>query len=78
MTTGAIIFMALSWGLVLGLTIWSFARILSGKKHFDPDGIGPASPPVAGRADPTSGPLSDPPSPGYRPPPGAPPSQPPR
>ena len=28
MTAGAIAFMALSWGLVLGLTAWCFARIL--------------------------------------------------
>lgn len=28
MTTGAMIFMALSWTLVLGLTGWAFARIL--------------------------------------------------
>ena len=45
MSTGAIIFMALSWFFVLGLTFWSFSRLLSGKKHFDPDGIGPATPP---------------------------------
>lgn len=45
MTTAAIIFMAASWTFVLGLMIWSFAKLLSGKKHFDPDGIGPATPP---------------------------------
>jgi hypothetical protein len=45
MTTGAIIFMVLSWTFVLGLTFWSFGRILAHKKHFDPDGIGPAEPP---------------------------------
>ena len=28
MTTGAIVFMALSWTFVLGLTIWSFWRVL--------------------------------------------------
>ncbi len=28
MTTGALVFMALSWTLVLGLTIWSFWRVL--------------------------------------------------
>ena len=55
MTTGAIIFMAASWTFVLGLTAWSFSRILKKQKHFDPDGIGPAVPPVAGDADPTSG-----------------------
>jgi hypothetical protein len=42
-----------SWAFVIGLTSWSFYRLLSdqGKKHFDPDGIGPASPPVPGRAE---------------------------
>ena len=55
MSTGALIFMITAWTFVLGLMSWSFARILSGKKHFDPDGIGPAEPPVAGRADPSSG-----------------------
>ena len=28
MTTAAIMFMAASWTFVLGLTLWSFARIL--------------------------------------------------
>jgi hypothetical protein len=28
MTAGALTFMILSWGFVLGLTIWAFARIL--------------------------------------------------
>ena len=55
MTPSAVVFLIASWAFVLGLMAWSFARILSGKKHFDPDGIGPAEPPVAGRADPTSG-----------------------
>ena len=46
------IFMALSWTFVLGLMFWSWRRLLSaqGKKHFDPDGIGPKVPPVKGRA----------------------------
>ena len=30
MTRTAIIFMAISWGAVLSLLIWSFARILRG------------------------------------------------
>ena len=55
MSTGAIIFMILAWTFVLGLMFWSFWRILGAKEHFDPDGIGPESPPVAGRADPKSG-----------------------
>jgi hypothetical protein len=63
MSKGAIIFMALSWAFVLGLTFWAFARLLRGKRHFDPDGIGPASPPEPGRADPASGagPIKPPP-----------------
>lgn len=52
MTTGAIIFMALSWSFVLGLTLWSFVRILRHPRHFDPDGIGPAVPPEPGPVDP--------------------------
>ena len=51
MTTGAILFMAASWAFVLGLTFWSFARILRHQKHFDPDGIGPGSPPEPGKFD---------------------------
>ncbi len=47
MTTGAIIFMALSWTFVLGLAGWAFYRLLTHKKHHDPDGIGPAVPPEA-------------------------------
>jgi hypothetical protein len=46
MSGGAIVFMLVSWAFVLGLTFWSFARILSTKRHFDPDGIGPGGPPV--------------------------------
>ncbi|HYH45137.1 MAG TPA: hypothetical protein VEG34_05580 [Thermoanaerobaculia bacterium] len=53
MSAGAIIFMTLSWTFVLGLTFWSFARILRSQKHFDPDGIGPAQPPVPGKYDDT-------------------------
>lgn len=43
MTTGALLFMVLSWSFVLGLTGWAFGKILRLQKHFDPDGIGPAS-----------------------------------
>ena len=56
MTTGALIFMLVAWAFVLGLMFWSFSRILRGQKHFDPDGIGPASPPEPGKFDPSSGP----------------------
>ena len=46
MTTQAVIFWLLSWSFVLGLMGWSYRRILSDKKHHDPDGIGPAVPPL--------------------------------
>jgi hypothetical protein len=55
MSTGAMIFMLLSWAFVLGLVTWSFRRILSHPKHFDPDGIGPAAPPEPGLHDRSSG-----------------------
>ena len=45
MTGAAIAFMALSWGVSLGLLVWSYARILRKREHHDPDGIGPAQPP---------------------------------
>lgn len=51
MSTGALIFMLGSWAFVLGLMSWSFYRLLTLKKHHDPDGIGPAAPPVKGRAE---------------------------
>lgn len=35
MTTGAIIFMAASWTFVLGLTFWSFRKMLSGGKKVE-------------------------------------------
>ena len=31
MTPGAMLFMALSWTLVLGLTFWSFRRVLGAR-----------------------------------------------
>lgn len=37
MTTGAIIFMAMSWMLVLGLTAWSFGMILRHPGHHGTD-----------------------------------------
>ena len=46
MSTGAVLFMVASWAFVLGLTFWAFARIVATRRHFDPDGTGPASPPV--------------------------------
>lgn len=44
-------FMVVSLGAATFLTVWSFSRILRGKKHFDPDGTGPDHPPVSGKAD---------------------------
>lgn len=46
-------FMLLSIGAVTVLTAWCFSRVLGGRAHFDPDGTGPARPPVSGSADPT-------------------------
>ncbi len=45
MSGAAIAFMAISWTFVLSLTAWAFTRLLTDQKHFDPDGIGPESPP---------------------------------
>jgi hypothetical protein len=45
------VFMLASMGAVTAVTIWCFARILRGKAHFDPDGTGPAGPPVKGRLE---------------------------
>ncbi len=45
MTGAAVVFMVLSWAFVLGLMLWSFAKILRHRAHHDPDGIGPAAPP---------------------------------
>jgi len=33
MTTGAVVFMALSWGFVLGLVTWSFWKLLNGNRR---------------------------------------------
>lgn len=51
MSTGAILFMAGSWIFVLGLTFWSFYKLMTLQKHHDPDGIGPAVPPVKARTE---------------------------
>lgn len=45
MTGAAVVFMVLSWAFVLGLTTWSFTKILRHRSHHDPDGIGPGAPP---------------------------------
>ena len=44
MTTGAIIFMVLSWTVPISLMVWSYSRVLKKKKHHDPDSIGPLGP----------------------------------
>ncbi len=46
MTSAALLFLIASWAFVLGLMFWCFARILRLQRHHDPDGIGPAQPPV--------------------------------
>ena len=51
MSIGAWIFLLASWSFVIGLMVWSFARILRLQRHFDPDGIGPEVPPEPGLAD---------------------------
>ena len=36
MTAGALLFMIVSWSIVLGLTIWAFARVLqAGERRKD-------------------------------------------
>jgi hypothetical protein len=49
---GALAFMLVAMGIVLLLTGWCYWRILRTRTHFDPDGTGPAQPPVPGRVDP--------------------------
>lgn len=44
MNRGALIFMIVSWTAVLSLTAWAFTTLLRDRKHFDPDGLGPAEP----------------------------------
>ena len=51
LTAGTVAFMLVSMGAVTALTGWCFSRILKGKRHFDPDGTGPAHSPVPGSAE---------------------------
>lgn len=44
-------FMLTSMGAATALAAWCFSRILRGKRHFDPDGTGPAHPPVEGKVE---------------------------
>lgn len=48
LTAGTLVFMLASMGAVTALMAWCFARILKGKRHFDPDGTGPEHSPVPG------------------------------
>jgi hypothetical protein len=48
---GALAFMLISMGSVALLTAWCFLRIMKTRRHFDPDGTGPAKPPVPGEAE---------------------------
>ncbi|MCU0291522.1 MAG: hypothetical protein MUF10_05960 [Thermoanaerobaculaceae bacterium] len=52
MSAAAIVFWLVSWTFVIGLTVFCFWRILRLRTHHDPDGIGPAHPPVGGAAGP--------------------------
>ena len=52
LTIYSLTFMLIAMGSVTLLAVWCFIRILGGKAHFDPDGTGPARPPVTGSADP--------------------------
>lgn len=51
LTAGTVAFMLVSMGAVTALTLWCFSRILKGKRHFDPDGTGPAHSPVPGSVE---------------------------
>jgi len=48
---GALVFMLVSMGAVITLTVWCFRRIIQTRKHLDPDGTGPDRPPVPGKYD---------------------------
>ena len=48
---GALVFMLTSIAAVTVLTVWCFSRVLGTRKHFDPDGTGPAQPPVPGEVE---------------------------
>jgi len=45
------VFMLGSMGAVTTLTVWCFTRVLTTRDHFDPDGTGPARPPVPGEVE---------------------------
>jgi hypothetical protein len=47
----ALVFMIVSMGAVTALAAWCFWRILATRRHFDPDGTGPAHAPVPGAVE---------------------------
>jgi hypothetical protein len=49
--TYALVFMLLSMGAVTALTAWCYWRIMTTRRHFDPDGLGPAHSPVPGEVE---------------------------
>ncbi|MBI4543707.1 MAG: hypothetical protein HY703_00750 [Gemmatimonadetes bacterium] len=51
LSAGALAFMLLSIGMVTALTLYCFWRVLQRKEHIDPDGTGPAEPPIAGAVE---------------------------
>lgn len=51
MNTVSWVFMLSAVTAVTALTAWCYMRILGSKDHFDPDGTGPASPPVSGEVE---------------------------
>ena len=51
LTAGTLAFMLLAMTAVTSLTVWCFMRIMRGRRHFDPDGTGPAEPPVRGKLE---------------------------
>jgi hypothetical protein len=51
LTAFSLTFMLVSMAAVTALAAWSFSRIMRGRRHFDPDGTGPARPPVEGKVD---------------------------
>ncbi|MFO7261567.1 MAG: hypothetical protein DIU52_010455 [bacterium] len=51
LTAGALAFMLVSMAAVTALAGWCFSQILKGRRHFDPDGTGPAHSPVPGKVE---------------------------
>jgi hypothetical protein len=51
MSTFSWLFMLTSMGAVTLLTAWCFLRVLTTRRHFDPDGTGPELPPAPGQVE---------------------------